>query len=51
MDTSNVDSVWWQVKRRNATGNCSTWLNRLRKMAEESRDYVVNKSGFKLPAI
>jgi len=26
-------------------------LNRVRKMAYESRDYVVSKSGFKLPEI
>ncbi len=52
MDTSNVDSVWVAGKAKKRHGQLlDVDLNRLRKMAEESRDYVVNKSGFKLPTI
>jgi cytosine/adenosine deaminase-related metal-dependent hydrolase len=52
MDTSNVDSVWiaGQAKKRNGQ-LLGVDLKRVRKMAEESRDYVVAKSGFKLPTI
>ncbi len=52
MDTSNVDSVWVAGKALKRNGQLlGVDLNRIRKMAYESRDYVVNKSGFKLPTI
>jgi len=52
MDTSNVDSVFVAgkaLKRDRQLLNVD--LNRIRKMAYEARDYVVSKSGFKLPQI
>ena len=52
MDTSNVDSVFVAGKALKRNGELlGVDLNRIRKMAYESRDYVVSKSGFKLPAI
>lgn len=52
MDTSNVDSVWiaGQPKKRNGE-LLGVDLKKLREMAYASRDYVVTKSGFKLPEI
>ena len=52
MDTSNVDSVF--VAGKALKRNCQLLnvdLNRLQQQAYESRDYVVSKSGFKLPEI
>jgi len=52
MDTSNVDSVFVAGKALKRNGQLlGVDLNRIRKMAYESRDYVVAKSGFKLPDI
>jgi len=52
MDTGNVDSVFvaGQALKRNGQ-LLGVDLNRVRKMAYESRDYVVQTSGFKLPSI
>jgi hypothetical protein len=52
MDTSNVDTVFVAgraLKRNGVLLNVD--LNRIRKMAYESRNYVVAQSGFKLPQI
>jgi cytosine/adenosine deaminase-related metal-dependent hydrolase len=52
MDTSNVDSVFVAGKALKRNGQLvGVDFNRVRKLAYESRDYVVNKSGFKLPTI
>ncbi len=52
MDTSNVDSVFVAGKALKRNGQLlGVDLDRVRKMAYESRDYVVSKSGFKLPEI
>jgi cytosine/adenosine deaminase-related metal-dependent hydrolase len=52
MDTSNVDSVFVAGKALKRKGELlGVDLNRIRRMAYESRDYVVSKSGFKLPSI
>ena len=52
MDTSNVDSVFVAGRALKRDGQLlNVDLNRIRKLATESRDYVVGKSGFKLPAI
>jgi cytosine/adenosine deaminase-related metal-dependent hydrolase len=52
MDTSNVDSVFVAGKALKRNGQLvGVDLNRVSKLAYESRDYVVNKSGFKLPQI
>ena len=52
MDTSNVDSVFVAGKALKRNGQLlGVDLNRVRKLAYESRDYVVAKSGFKLPQI
>jgi 5-methylthioadenosine/S-adenosylhomocysteine deaminase len=52
MDSSNVDSVFIAGKARKRHGQLlNVDLNRVRKLAYESRDYVVEKSGFTLPAI
>ena len=52
MDSSNVDSVFIAGKARKRRGQLvDVDLNRVRRMAYESRDYVVEKSGFKMPAI
>src|SRR6266498_3918644 len=51
MDTSNVDSVFVAGKALKQNGELlNVDLNRIEKMAYASRDYVVSKSGFKLPA-
>jgi 5-methylthioadenosine/S-adenosylhomocysteine deaminase len=52
MDTSNVDSVYVAgnaLKRNGELLNVD--LSNVRKMAYDSRDYIVNKSRFKLPQI
>ena len=52
MDSSNVDSVFIAGKARKRHGQLlNVDLSRVRKLAYESRDYVVAKAGFKLPAI
>jgi 5-methylthioadenosine/S-adenosylhomocysteine deaminase len=52
MDTSNVDTVLIAGKVMKRGGQLlNVDLNRVRKLAYESRDYVVANSGFKLPAI
>jgi 5-methylthioadenosine/S-adenosylhomocysteine deaminase len=52
IDSSNVDSVFIAGTARKRRGQLlDVDLGRVRRMAYESRDYVVQKSGFKLPAI
>jgi cytosine/adenosine deaminase-related metal-dependent hydrolase len=52
MDSSNVDSVWIGGKARKRDGKLlGVDLARISKMAYESRDYVVGKSGFVLPTV
>lgn len=52
MDTSNVDSVFVAGKALKRNGQLlGVDLNRVRSLAYASRDYVVSKSGFKLPEI
>jgi cytosine/adenosine deaminase-related metal-dependent hydrolase len=52
MDSSNVDSVFIAGKARKRHGQLlDVDMVRVRRLAYESRDYVVNASGFKLPAI
>lgn len=52
MDTSNVDSVFVAGKALKRNGQLlGVDLDRVRKMAYESRDYVVKTSNFKLPSI
>jgi cytosine/adenosine deaminase-related metal-dependent hydrolase len=52
MDTSNVDSVFVAGKALKRSGKLlNVNLEDLRAKAYESRDYVVSKSGFKLPEI
>src|SRR5262245_26033141 len=52
MDTSNVDSVFVAGKALKRNGQLlGVGLNNVRKMAYDSRDYVVSQSGFKLPEI
>jgi hypothetical protein len=52
MDTSNVDSVFVAGKALKRNGQLlGVDLSRLIQKAYEARDYVVSKSGFKLPAI
>jgi cytosine/adenosine deaminase-related metal-dependent hydrolase len=52
MDTSNVDSVFVAGKALKRNGQLlGVDLNRVRKLAYESRDYVVKTSKFKLPSI
>lgn len=51
MDTSNVDSVFVAGKALKRNGKLlNVDLGHMSKMVSESRDYVVEKSGFKLPA-
>jgi hypothetical protein len=52
MDTSNVDSVFVAGKpmKRNGELLHVDW-NAVKKAVNESRDYVISKSGFKLPKI
>ena len=52
MDTSNVDSVFVAGKALKRNGQLlNVDLDHLRRMAYQSRDYVVAQSGFKLPEI
>jgi cytosine/adenosine deaminase-related metal-dependent hydrolase len=52
MDTSNVDSVFVAGRAMKRNGQLlNVDLRRIHKLVTESRDYVVAKSGFKLPAI
>ncbi len=52
MDSSNVDSVFIAGKARKRRGQLlDIDLSRVNRLAYESRDYVVTKSGFTLPAI
>ncbi len=52
MDTGNVDSVFVAGKALKRNGELvGVDLNCVRKLAHESRDYVVKKSRFKLPSI
>jgi hypothetical protein len=52
MDTSNIDSVFVAGKALKRDGQLiGVDLDRVRKTAYESRDYVVEKSGFTLPSI
>jgi cytosine/adenosine deaminase-related metal-dependent hydrolase len=52
MDTSNVDSVFVAGKALKRDGRLlNVDLDRLMKQAIESRDYVIGKSGFRLPEI
>lgn len=52
MDSSNVDSVFIAGKARKRRGQLvDVDINRVRRIAYESRDYVVEKSGFKMPEI
>jgi 5-methylthioadenosine/S-adenosylhomocysteine deaminase len=52
MDTSNVDSVFVAGKALKRDGKLlNVDLNRLMQKAYEARDYVITKSGFKLPEI
>jgi 5-methylthioadenosine/S-adenosylhomocysteine deaminase len=52
MDTSNVDSVFVAGRALKRDGKLlNVDLNRLMQKAYEARDYVIAKSGFKLPAI
>jgi 5-methylthioadenosine/S-adenosylhomocysteine deaminase len=52
MDTSNVDTVFvaGQAKKRNGQ-LVGVDLDEIRKMAYDSRDYVVKTSGFKMAEI
>jgi cytosine/adenosine deaminase-related metal-dependent hydrolase len=52
MDTGNVDTVFVAGKAKKRNGQLvGVDLDHVRRRAYESRDYVVAKSGFKLPAI
>ncbi|HET9590118.1 MAG TPA: hypothetical protein VFO91_15135 [Anaerolineales bacterium] len=52
MDTGNVDSVFVAGKPLKRDGKLlDVDLDNVRKMAYESRDYVVSTSGFRLPEI
>ena len=52
MDSSNVDSVFIAGKPKKRHGQLlDVDLDRVTRLAYESRDYVVAKSGFKLPSI
>lgn len=51
MDTSNVDSVFVSGEALKRNGKLlNVDLDRIRRLTLESRDYVVEKSGFKMPA-
>ncbi len=52
MDTSNVDSVFiaGRAMKRNGRLLHVDW-NALRQSVSESRDHVIDKSGFRLPKI
>jgi cytosine/adenosine deaminase-related metal-dependent hydrolase len=52
MDTSNVDSVFVAGKALKRNGKLlNVDLDKIRKLAYESRDYVISQSGFRLPEI
>jgi len=52
MDTSNVDSVFVAGKPMKRNGElCNVDMNRLRDLVYESRDHVIRRAGFRLPAI
>jgi len=52
MDTSNVDSVFIAGRALKRGGKLlNIDMNRIAKLVTDSRDYVVAKSGFKLPTI
>jgi cytosine/adenosine deaminase-related metal-dependent hydrolase len=52
MDTSNVDSVFIAGKPMKRNGELiGVDMNCVHKLVIESRDYVINKSGFRLPSI
>ena len=52
MDSSNVDSVFIAGKARKRRGQLvDVDMSRVRRLAYESRDYVVSTSGFTMPAI
>jgi cytosine/adenosine deaminase-related metal-dependent hydrolase len=52
MDSSNVDSVFIAGKARKRRGQLvDVDINRVRRIAYESRDYVVETSGFRMPEI
>ncbi|MDL1901517.1 hypothetical protein FBR02_12170 [Anaerolineae bacterium CFX9] len=52
MDTSNVDSVFVAGKPMKRNGELvNVDINRLRDLVYESRDYVIRRAGFRLPAI
>ena len=52
MDSSNVDSVWIAGKPKKRHGHLvNVDLDRVTRLAYESRDYVVAKSGFVRPSI
>ena len=52
MDTSNVDSVFVAGRALKRGGKLlNIDMQRIAKLVTDSRDYVVAKSGFKLPTI
>jgi hypothetical protein len=52
MDTGNADSAFIAGRARKRNGQLpGVDQKRVRKMATDSRDYVVSKSGFTLPQI
>ncbi len=52
MDTGNVDSVFVAGKALKRKGELvNVELERIRRLVTESRDYVVQASGFQLPSI
>ena len=52
MDSSNVDSVFIAGQARKRRGQLvDVDVERVKRLAYQSRDYVVEKSGFKLPSI
>jgi cytosine/adenosine deaminase-related metal-dependent hydrolase len=52
MDTSNIDSVFVAGKAMKRHGELiGVDLNRLSTLVYEARDYVIKKSGFRLPSI
>ena len=51
MDTSNIDSVFVAGNALKRNGKLlDVDMDRIGRLVVESRDYVVEKSGFKLPA-
>jgi cytosine/adenosine deaminase-related metal-dependent hydrolase len=52
MDSSNVDSVFIAGQARKRRGQLvDVDIERVKRLAYQSRDYVVEKAGFKLPSI